>query len=319
VNWSRKVGKALACSAAAGLLLASCSSGGGTQSGGNEPGSKLDGTFSAQFGLRTTVYGTAVPDTGITVKWVARSTCSAAGCVATVTEVRPDNPGDPRPPTMVFDLVNDSWVSVREVPSLCENSKGEPINVQGWQGYTLKYQPDGTLVGTYTNRSSIGGACNNSSQSVTVKRSGDVDQAVAVADPAAQPGRVSSPGSALRGTYRQTQTNPQTGEVYPTTDYAGNTQCLRTGDRCLTYMVDPQSKALLVLTFADGKWTSASAPIGEQCPNGQPGFSVLTGEFPLPQPVSDPIAALTGNQRTVRTGACPASLTLAVKLDRIGD
>jgi hypothetical protein len=74
-----------------------------------------------------------------------------------------------------------------------------------------------------------------------------------------------------------------------------------------------------VLTFADAKWTSASAPIDEQCPDGKPGFSVLTGEFPLPQQVSDPITALTGNQRTVRTGACPASLTLAVKLDRIGD
>ena len=314
----RSASKTLAYGVAAVLLLASCSSGGGSQAG-NGHGPKFEGTFSAEFGLRTTVFGTQVPDTTISVKWVARSTCADAGCVATATEVRPDNPGDPRPPTMVFDLVNDSWVSVREVPSLCENSKGEPINVQGWQAYTLKPQPDGTLVGTYTNRSSIGGACNNSSQSVTVKHTGDVDSAVAVADPAAQASRVSSPGLALWGNYRQTQTDPQSGEVYPTTDYTGNTQCLRTGDRCLTYLVDPQSKALLVLTYADGKWTSASAPIDEQCPNGQPGFSVLTGEFPLPQPVSDPIKSLTGSQRTVRTGACPASLTLAVKLDRIGD
>jgi hypothetical protein len=313
----RSVSKALACGIATGLLLASCSEGG--PQAGNGHGPRFEGTFSAGFGLRTTVFGTQVPDTTILVKWVAHSTCAGTGCVATATEVRPDNPGDPRPPTMVFDFVNDSWVSVREVPSLCENSKGEPINVQGWQAYALKPQPDGTLVGTYTNRSSIGGACNNSSQSVTVKRTGDVDSAVAVADPAAQPGRVPSPGLALWGNYRQTQTNPQTGEVYPTTDYTGNTQCLRTGDRCLTYLVDPQSKALLVLTYADGKWTSASAPIDEQCPNGQPGFSVLTGEFPLPQPVSNPINSLAGSQRTVRTGACPASLTLTVKLDRIGD
>ncbi|MCW2558213.1 MAG: hypothetical protein JWP55_2177, partial [Mycobacterium sp.] len=59
---------------------------------------------------------------------------------------------------MVFDMVDGRWVSVREVPSQCTTPKGEPIDVQGWQTYTLEPRPDGTLVGTYSNRSSVGGA-----------------------------------------------------------------------------------------------------------------------------------------------------------------
>jgi hypothetical protein len=260
-----------------------------------------------------------VPDTTATVTWVARSSCADTGCVATVTEVAPPDAEDPRPPKMVFDVVDGRWVSVREVPSQCMTREGEPIDVQGWQAYSLEPRPDGTLVGTYTNRSSVGGACHNSTQSVTVTRTGNADPDVEVGDPSAQPPRVSSPGSALWGDYVQTQTNPQTGQVYPPTTYGGNTQCLRSGDRCLSYLVEPNTTALLVLTFADGMWTSTSAPDDSPCEDGEPGASLLTGEFTLPQPVPDPIVVLTGTHRTVRTGACPGELTLDVRLDRTGD
>jgi hypothetical protein len=308
--------KGWACAVTACLVLASCSS-----SPAPEPssGPTLQGTFSAQFGLRTTVQGTEVPDTAATVTWVTRSTCSDSGCVATATEVAPPDAEDPRPPNMIFDFVDGRWVSVQEVPSQCMTSAGEPIDVQGWQAYSLEPRADGTLVGTYTNRSSVGGACHNSTQSVTAKRTGDADPGVEVGDPTAQPPRASSAGSALWGEYRQTQTNPQTGQVYPPATYGGNTQCLRTGDRCLSYLVEPQTTALLVLTFADGEWTSTSAPEDSPCENGQPGASVLTGEFALPQPVPNPITVLTGTQRTVRMGACPGELTLDVRLDRTGD
>ena len=53
----------------------------------------------------------------------------------------------------------------------------------GWQTYVLEPRADGTLVGTYTNRSSVGGACHNSTQAVTLTRSGGGDPAVEVADP----------------------------------------------------------------------------------------------------------------------------------------
>ena len=56
---------------------------------------------------------------------------------------------------MVFDFIDGRWVSVREVPSECINSAGESITVQGWQTYVLAPKPDGTLVGTYTNRHGV--------------------------------------------------------------------------------------------------------------------------------------------------------------------
>jgi hypothetical protein len=299
---------------AACLVLASCNS-----PQPQPPGPTFEGTFSAQFGPRTTVQGDEVPDTATTVTWVARSSCADTGCVAAATEVAPPDAEDPRPPKMVFDVVDGRWVSVREVPSQCMTPEGESIDVQGWQVYSLDPRPDGTLVGTYTNRSSVGGACHNSTQSVTVTRTGDADPDVEVGDPAAQPPRASSPGSALWGVYVQTQTNPQTGQVYPPATYGGNTRCLRSGDRCLSYLVEPNTRALLVLTFADGMWTSTGAPDDSPCEGGGPGTSVLTGEFTLPQPVPDPIIVLTGTQRTVRMGACPGEVTLDVRLDRTGD
>lgn len=307
--------QSLAAAVAACLVLASCTS----PRPSAPTGSTFDGTFSAQFGLRTTVQGVEVPDTAATVKWVTRSSCADAGCIATATEVAPPDAEDPRPPKMVFDMVDGRWVSVREVPSQCTSPKGEPIDVQGWQTYTLEPRPDGTLAGTYTNRSSVGGACHNSTQAVTVARSGDAEPDVEVGDPTAEQPRASSPGSALWGDYVLTQTNPQTGEVYPPTTYSGNTRCVRTGEHCLSYLVEPASAALLVLTFADGKWTSTSAPDDAPCDDGAPGTSVLTGEFALPQPVPDPITVLTGTQRTVRTGACPGETTLDVRLERVGD
>ena len=311
--------RAWACAVAACLVLASCSSPDTSPQPSQPSGPTFEGTYSATFGPRTTVQGDEVPGTTVTVKWVARSSCADTGCVAAATEVGPPDAEDPRPPTMVFDTVDGRWVSVREVPSQCTTPKGAPIDVQGWQAYSLEPRPDGTLVGTYTNRSSVGGACHNSTQSVTLTRTGDTDPDVDVDDPAAQPPRVSSPGSALWGDYVQTQTNPQTGQVYPQATYVGNTQCLRTGDRCLSYLVEPNTAALLVLTFADGRWTSTSAPDDAPCEDGGPGTSVLAGEFALPQPVPDPIIALSGTQRTVRTGACPGELTLDVRLDRTGD
>lgn len=307
--------RAWAAAAAACLVLASCTS----PQPPKATGPTFDGTFSARLGLRTTVQGVEVPDTAATVKWVTHSSCADAGCITTATEVAPPDVEDPRPPKMVFDLVDGHWVSVREVPSQCMTAKGEAIDVSGWQTYSLDPRPDGTLVGTYTNRSSVGGACHNSTQSVTLTRTGDADAGVEVSDPTAEEPRATSPGSALWGEYVLTQTNPQTGEVYPPTTYSGNTRCLRSGEHCLSYLVEPTSAALLVLTFANGKWTSTSAPDDSPCDNGAPGTSVLTGEFALPQPVPDPITALTGTQRTVRTGACPGDVTLDVRLERTGD
>jgi hypothetical protein len=281
---------------------------------------ELDGSFIAALGPGTTLGGNEIPETSASVTWVTRSTCRDTGCVATATDVAAaERGGELRPPTMVFDFMDGRWVSVREVPSECVNSKGESITVQGWQTYVLTPKADGTLVGTYTNRSSVGGACHNSTQTLTLTRTDDRDGPVEVADPETEPAPEASPATALWGEYRQVQTNPRSGQVYPPTTYAGNTQCLRTGERCLTYLVDPESKAILVMTFDQGQWTSTSAPIDSTCPDGRPATSTLTGEFALPQPLADPITTLKGVQRTAQSDPCQGSLTLDVTLDRIGD
>jgi hypothetical protein len=303
---------------AACLLVASCSSG-GSGSAAHPPDLAFDGTFSVEFGLRTTVHGTRVPGTGITVNWVARSSCGDDGCVATAKEFPPTQGGDPRPSTMVFDFVDGHWISVLAAPAQCPDSAGKPIAVDAWQTVTLEPTSDGTMTGSYTNRSSVGGACFSSTQSVTVTRIGGENPLAHVADPNAQPSRVASPALGLWGSYRLQQTNPDTGQVYPSATYAGNTHCLRTGDRCLSYLVEPGTKALLVMTFAGDGWTSTSAPAQTSCGDGQTGTSIITATMPLPKPATDPISALAGSQRTEVTGACTKTLTLEATLQRTGD
>jgi hypothetical protein len=308
--------RSFACAVAACLLLVSCS---GLAPSGNTSAHAFEGTYSVEFGVRTTVHGTQVPGTGITVNWVARSSCGDDGCVATATEYPQRQEGDPRPPTMVFDYVDGRWVSVAAAPAQCPDATGHPIDVDSWQTFVLEPKPDGTMAGTYTNRSSVGGACFSSTQTVTIRRTEGVNPAAQVADPGTQPARVASPASGLRGTYRLAQTNPDTGEVYPTTTYTGDTRCLRTGDRCLSYLVEPATKALLVMTFAKDQWTSKSAPVETACSNGQSGTAVISATMALPSQPADPISTLDGSQHTVVTGACPKTLTLDTRLERTGD
>ncbi len=309
--------RALAALAAC-LLVASCSTA-GSGSSAYPRGLTFDGTFSVQFGVRTTVRGTRVPDTGLAVDWVARSSCGDDGCIATATEFPPTRDGDPRPSTMVFDFVDGRWVSVTASPAQCPDAAGKPIAVDAWQTFTLEPKADGSMTGSYTNRSSVGGACFSSTQTVTVKRIGGENPLAHVADPGTQPARVVSPASGLWGSYRLLQTNPDTGQVYPATTYAGTTNCLRTGDRCLSYLVEPGTNALLVMTFAKDGWTSTSAPTQTSCGNGRSGTSVITAKMALPKSPADPISALAGSQRTDVTGACAKTLTLDATLERTGD
>jgi hypothetical protein len=302
--------------AAACATLGACSS----HPTAEQAPSPFDGSYQVTFGLRTTLSGNQVPDTDGTVTWAARTACRDTGCITTATEAAPTHgAGDPRPPTMVFDYVDGRWISVTEVAAECIGADGKPITVSGWQTYVLEPKDDGTLTGTYTNRSAVGGACPSATQTVTLTRTGDAGGDVAVADPTQEAPRMTSPAAALWGRYRQVQTNPTTGQVYPLTYYAGNTACLRTGDRCLSYLVDPDSHAVLVMTFADGQWTSTGAPTDTTCPDGTPSRTILTGEYALPQRLSDPIDTLTGTQRTAHTGSCAGTQTVDVTLSRLGD
>ena len=121
---------------------------------------------------------------------------------------------------MVFDFIDGRWVSVTAAPAQCPDAAGKPINVDAWQTFTLEPKADGTMAGSYTNRSSVGGACFSSTQSVTVTRTAGDDPLAYVADPGAQPARVVSPASRAVGDVsapdRRTRTRDRSTRRRPT-------------------------------------------------------------------------------------------------------
>ncbi len=87
-------------------------------------------------------------------------------------------------------------------------------------------------------------------RSVTFTRTGDVDLS-SLPDPATLPARVVSPAQALHGRYHISRTfsrwlSPQQEDQAVTTD------CLRTGDRCMSYFHSPSTDTPLV--FSAGDW-----------------------------------------------------------------
>ena len=73
---------------------------------------------------------------------------------------------------------------------------------------------------------------------VTFTRTGDVD-VNSLPDPASQPPRVVSPAEALHGRYHQTETH--TNGEKDESDPSVRTDCLRTGDRCMSYFHAPNA------------------------------------------------------------------------------
>lgn len=264
------------------------------------------GTYTVDFTETTTLSGkvssgtTPAPET-----WVVKSACRTTGCVATATVQRADASFES---TFVFDEVNGEWLAVTSGSGTCNDRPD-----QRWGWFTLRPQPDGSLRGEHFAVWPIG--CSNK-QSVTLRRSGDVDPNTQVADPALQPPRVISPAEALQGNYRLTMTMP-TGQT-TVRDRGGITRCLRTGDRCISPLMGADGKTT-ILVFAEGKWTGWA--MDDAACTGQAGraFNVFTDEFPLPHPPQDPITLLTGHGRVDSSGDCPYSTDFDQKLERTGD
>ncbi len=156
----------------------------------------------------------------------------------------------------------------------CHNA---PIEV--WDVFTLQPRPDGTLAGEYSGTSS--GGCSGKG-TVTFARTGSIDVNT-LPDPAALPPRVVSPAAALRGHYQLTRNftngSPQQDLVYDVT-----TDCLRTGDRCMSYFHSPSDFRPLV--FGDGNWTSNIEFDGNCPPPGGPTHLKFTAQYPMPEPAS---------------------------------
>lgn len=266
------------------------------------------GVYSALFGQGASVNGVPAPEAKpLTDTYAFRSVCGSTGCVATATRLS----GDMRVASnAVFDKVGERWVAVTLDSSTCNDVAGEV-----WEVFTLEPRPDGTFVGEY--RGADAHLCAGK-RPVTFTRTADVD-VNSLPDPAKLPPRVASPAEALHGRYQWKRTFKD-GKTPPLQDsMAVVTDCLRTGDRCISYF--HSGRAELPLVFGGGNWTLEGDRNQQGC--GGTVHIVVSAQYPLPQPAKDPITQLTGHghleQSGVGIGTCKVNTDFDDTYTRVGD
>ena len=263
------------------------------------------GTYTADLGPETDLDGRPVEGaTPATQTWGVRSVCRPSGCVATAKRLG----GDTVLPTLVFDDVGGRWVSVGLASGTCNN-----VRVELWAVLSLQPHPDGTLAGDRSTTSNSG--CNSDTRAVTLTRTGDVDVA-SILDPASLPPRVVSPAEALHGRYHQTRTFTAPAETQEY-DLVVRTDCLRGGDRCMSYFHGADAK-IEPLVFGGGKWTEDDE-YDSPCPSGGTSHMKRIVQFPLPAPPQDPITLLAGHGRQEETGSACVGGDFDEKFVRTGD
>jgi serine/threonine-protein kinase len=269
------------------------------------PGGPLDGTFAVEFAPATMPNGQPYENaTGGSETWAIESACRSGGCVATATRV---NGSQSTMSTMVLDRIGGRWTATSATPGTCQNAPTE-----SWDTMSIEPQPDGTLQGEFTVRSTTNCARD---QRVIFTRTGDIQPDVSIADPQAQPPRVASPAQALRGQYRESDryTDGRNAEA----NFDIQTYCLRTGERCLSVWVNPDDTKNLL--FSQNKWVLTNTSGDAKCNNGAMAKSEVNIEYPLPQPPQDPITLLTGRGHYTVTGDCPFNSDFDSRVERTGD
>jgi tRNA A-37 threonylcarbamoyl transferase component Bud32 len=265
----------------------------------------LTGVYRVDFARIASMEGVPPPGAAPTTEtWGISSVCRPTGCVATATRLTGESM---QLPTMVLDQVGDSWLAVSVGSSTCKNVQGEI-----WETFTVQPRADGTLSGEATEM--MDGCANR--RGVTFTRTGDVDVS-SLADPNTLSPRVASPAEALRGRYQNTNIQPN-GYRDEEGEYTVVTECLRTGDRCISLFHKPPAAAL-ALVFDKGTWTH-SREFDARCTKGGTSHLKLFVPFPLPQPPQDPITLLTGHGHEDITGSSPCKSTdVEMQFRRVGD
>jgi predicted Ser/Thr protein kinase len=263
------------------------------------------GTYRADFAAVTDFDGRPVEGAqpAMTDTWGVRSACGSGGCVATASRRNGDSA---LVSTLVFDDVGGRWLAIGIGSGMCKNAPAER-----WDVFTLQTHPDGTLSGEYSSTAS--NDC-GFKRAVTFTRTGDVD-VNSLPDPASQAPRVVSPAEALHGRYHDTMTYTN-GREPPEIDLAVRTDCLRTGDRCMSYFHAPDHPSALV--FGGGKW-SYDIEGDIPCPVGGTAHRKVTADYPLPQPPQDPIGLLTGHGHLEASGSACVGGDFNDKFVRTGD
>ena len=265
------------------------------------------GTYRADYGPGTDLEGKPVAGApAMTANWGVRSTCGAGGCVATASYL--GGSGIVLVSNLVFDEVGSNWVAVGLGSTQCNNAPAEV-----WVVFTLQPQSDGTLSGETTR--STTNSCSAGKRRVTFTRTGDPDVAK-IPDPASLPPRAASPASALHGRYHETITYANGNAAPGQDDLTVRTECLRAGDRCMSLFHAPDG--VVPLVFSGGKWTrddEGTVP----CNLGGTVHIKLTAEYPLPDPLQEPIPLLTGSGTNVATGSACSGGDFEDKFERTGD
>lgn len=262
------------------------------------PAGALNGTFIAEFGPRTDIFGNAYQGNVVTEKydgpWSIRSTCRASGCVATAAYGRLNS----NLSALVFDEIDGRWLAVAVTPGTCDT-----VSTGVWVIFTLQPRPDGTLSGEYLEvpqiqcgAPGIRGSSLPAKQILTFRRSGNVNPPVQAADPEAQPPRHASPAQGLHGQYLETM-QEQTGTY--TRSNTVKTYCVRGGDRCMSLAYTALDFTPLI--FAGQKWT-VNFERDVICATGGAGRYADIREFSLPPAPQDPIPVLKGRAHQQVTG-----------------
>jgi serine/threonine-protein kinase len=267
----------------------------------------FSGTYRADYGPGTDLEGKpAVGGPPMTGTWDVRSTCGSGGCIATASYT--GGSGIVLVSNLVFDQVGANWVAVGLGSTPCNDA---PTEV--WVVFTLQPQPDGTLSGETTR--STTNSCSASKRTVTFTRTGDPD-ITKVPDPAALSPRAVSPASALHGRYHEA-INYSNGNSAPgQDDVVVRTECLRSGDRCMSLFHAPDG--VVPLVFAGDKWTrddEGTVP----CNLGGMTQIKITAQYPLPEDLQDPIPLLTGQGQNVSSGSACSGGAFEDKFVRTGD
>ncbi|OBG28070.1 hypothetical protein A5673_05640 [Mycobacterium sp. E3198] len=265
------------------------------------------GVYRADFARITSIEGMPPPGAAPTTEtWGVSSACRPTGCVATATRLTGETM---QVPTMVLDQVNGSWVAVSAGSSTCGKADGEI-----WETFTLQPRPDGTLAGEAIEMMAKG--CANK-RAVTFTRTGDVD-VKSVADPNALPPRVVSPAEGVHGHYQETGTQPN--GYREQNDFVVHTDCLRNGDRCMSFFHKPPLSAM-ALVFDGGAWTYDREFDMPCTRGGAMEHTRIVAHFPMPAPPQDPIPLITGRGYEDVTGPpSPCKSTdVDIKFARTGD
>ena len=267
----------------------------------------FDGTYRANYGPATDLQGKPIAGApAMAAAWGVRSVCRAGGCVATASYQ--GGSGIVPVSDLVFDQVGGRWIAVGIGSTQCNDA---PVEV--WVVFTLQPQPDGTLSGDTTRGTT--NSCSAFKRTVTFTRTGDADT-TKVPDPAGLPPRAVSAASTLHGRYHEAITYANGNSAPGQDDLAVHTECLRTGDRCISMFHAPDG--VVPLVFAADKWTRDD--VGTvPCNLGGMTQVKISAEYPLPADLQDPIPELIGHGSNVSTGSACTGGDFEDRFTRTGD